>query len=115
MQNTASGRQSRLDLLFDSCCLARQIAQVVQLRAADTAPALDRDIADGGAVCLEHTLNALAMRNLAHCERRVESAIADRDHDTLVRLDTLAVAFDHLHLHDHGVAGLEVRYFPRHA
>src|SRR5262249_25284168 len=103
------------DLFLDPSGLAGQIAQVVQLRAPDAATALDRDVADGRAVCLEDTLHALSVRDLPDGERGVQSAVADRNHDTLVRLDTLAVAFHHLHLHDHRVTGLEIRHLAGHA
>src|SRR4029077_18368381 len=103
------------DLFLDPGGLAGQIAQVVELGAAHVAAALDGDLADGRAVGLEHALDALAVRDLAHRERGVESAVAARDHDTLVRLHTLTVAFHHLDLHHHGVAGLEVRNLAGHA
>src|ERR1700738_15571 len=103
------------DLFLDPRVLAGQIAQVVELGAAHAAAALDRDLADGRAVGLEHALDPLAVRDLAHRERGVESAVAARDHDALVRLHTLTVAFHHLDLHHHGVAGLEVRDLAGHA
>src|SRR2546421_4036482 len=103
------------DLFLDPRGLAGQIAQVVELGAAHAAAALDGDLADRRAVGLEHPLAALAVRDLAHRERGVESAVAARDHDALVRLDTLAVALHHLDLHHHRVAGLEVRNLAGHA
>src|SRR6202521_1615783 len=103
------------DLFLDPRGLAGQIAQVVELGAAHVAAALDGDLADGRAVGLEHALDALAVRDLAHRERGVESAVAARDHDTLVRLHPLTVAFHHLDLHHHGIAGLEVRNLAGHA
>src|ERR1700722_5421839 len=103
------------ELLFDPRGLARQVAQVVQLRATHAATTLDRDLADRRAVGLEHALDALAVRDLAHGERRVQSTVADGDDDAFVRLDALAIAFDDLHLHDHGVARLEVRDLAGHA
>src|ERR1700704_5586645 len=103
------------DLFLDPRGLAGQIAQVVELGAAHAAATLDGDLADGRAVGLEHALDALAVRDLAHRERGVESAVAARDHDTFVRLHTLTVPFHHLDLHHHGVAGLEVRDLAGHA
>src|SRR5882762_8544331 len=103
------------DLFLDPRGLAGQVAQVVELGAAHVAAPLDGDLADGRAVGLEHALDALAVRDLAHRERGVESAIAARDHDTLVRLHPLTVAFHHLDLHHHGIAGLEVRNLAGHA
>src|SRR5215469_15614481 len=103
------------DLLFDSRRLAGQVAQVVELGAAHAAAALHLNLADRGAVGLEHALDALAVGDLAHRERGVEPAVASGDHYTLVGLHALAIAFDDLHLHHHGVAGLEVRYVTGHA
>src|SRR5207253_1482434 len=105
----------RSDLLLDPRSLARQIAQVIELGAAHAPAALHGDLADGGTIGLEDPLDALAVRDLAHRERGVESAVAARDHDALVGLDALAVALHHLHLHDHGVARLEVRDLAGHA
>src|SRR5487761_446541 len=103
------------DLLFDPRRLARQVAQVIELGAADVAAALDGDVADRGAVGLEHALHALAVRYLADREGGVEAAVAACDHHALKGLDALAVAFDDLHLHDHGVARLEIRHLAGHA
>src|ERR1700733_10280632 len=104
-----------LDLFLDARGLAGQVAQVVELGAAHAAAALDGDVADGRAVGLEHALHTLAVRDLAHGEGGVQPAIAPGDHHTLVGLHALAVAFDHLHLHHHGVAGPELRHLARHA
>src|SRR6185295_7053004 len=103
------------DLLFDAGRFAREVAQVVKLRATHAASALHRDVADRRAVRLEHALHTLAVRDLAHRERGVEAAIALRDDDAFVRLHALAIALDHLHLHDDGIAGIEVRHLARHA
>src|SRR5580700_4528773 len=104
-----------LDLFLDARGLAGQVAQVIELRAAHAAAPLDGDVADGRAVGLEHALHTLAVRDLAHGEGGVQPAIAPGDHHTLVGLHALAVAFDHLHLHHHGVAGPELRHLARHA
>src|SRR6185437_10479128 len=60
-------------------------------------------------------LHPLAMRDLANREGRIEATVAACDDHALVGLDALAVALDDLDLHDHRVAGLEFRHFPRHA
>src|SRR5450759_2484151 len=57
---------------------------------------------------LEGTLDALAGRNLAHDERRIEPAVAPGDHHAFVGLDALAVAFYHVDVHHHRVTGLEI-------
>src|SRR4029078_7531433 len=89
--------------------------QVVQLGATHTATPLHDDLADRGAVGLEDALDTLAIGDLADRERRVEAAIAAGDHDAFVRLHTLAVALDDLHLHDHRVTRLEVGDLAGHA
>src|SRR5581483_5127612 len=104
MNPAGAARRSWSDLFLDPGSLARQITQVVQLRTPDATAAFDGDVADRRAVGLEDALHALAMRNLAHGERGVQSAIADGNHDALVRLHALAIAFHDLHLHDHRVA-----------
>src|SRR5690606_21990761 len=88
------------DLFFDPRRLARQLAQVIELRAAYVAAALHLDAAGRGAVGLEHALAALAMADLAHGERGVQATVALGDHDPLVGLHALAVAFLDLDLHD---------------
>src|SRR3546814_12964091 len=50
-----------------------------------------------------------SVRQLAHGEGGVEAAVAARDADALESLDALARAFDHLHVHAHGVARGESR------
>src|SRR4026209_1903930 len=106
---------SASNLLFDARCLAGAVAQVVELCAAHVAAALHGDRAERRAVGLEHALDALAVRDLAHGERGVEPAVAARDHHTLVGLDTLAVAFFDFYLDDDGVARAEVRHLALHA
>src|SRR5512143_857965 len=96
------------ELLPDPRRLARARTQVVELRAADVALALDLDRGDQRRIRLERPLHTFAARDLAHDERRVEAAVALGDHDALVGLDALALAFDDAHVDDHGVAGREL-------
>src|SRR5690606_34333522 len=93
------------EVLLDARLLAFQAAQVVQLAGADGATALDLDRVDGRAVRLEHALDAVAVRNLAHGERGVEAGVLLADDHALVGLDALAVAFLDLDVDDDGVAG----------
>src|SRR5262252_1377579 len=111
----AAVRTGVSDLFLDSRRLAGQVAQVVELGATHAATALDRDVTDRGAIGLEDALDALAVGDLAHRERGVQAAVAPGDDDALVSLYALAVAFHHLHLHDHRVAGLEFRDGAGHA
>src|ERR1700682_1199339 len=96
-------------LLADARRFARAAAQVVELRAAHIALALDLDRCDERRVGLEGALDALARGNLAHDERRVEAAIALGDHHPFECLHALSLAFDHVDVHQHGVARREVR------
>src|SRR5215469_8244756 len=111
----AKGRTVASDFFLDPRRLAGQVAQVVELGATHATTALNRDVTDRGAVGLEDALDALAVGDLAHRERGVQAAVAPGDDDALVRLYALAVAFHHLHLHDHCVAGLEFRDGAGHA
>ena len=56
------------ELFLDAGRLAGTVAQEIQLRAAHLAAALDLDVRDRRAVRLEHALDTLAMRHLAHRE-----------------------------------------------
>src|ERR1700722_17782888 len=103
------------DLFLNARRFARQVAQVIQLRAAHTAAPLDCDLGDARAVDRESALDALAVRNLAHRERGVEAAVAARYDHALVGLHALAIAFDHLDLHHHRIAGFERRHLAGHA
>src|SRR5690606_357306 len=97
------------EVLLDARLLAFQAAQVVQLAGADGAAALDLDRVDGRAVRLEHALDAVAVRDLAHGEGGVEAGVLLADDHALVSLDALAVAFLDLDVDHDGVAGAEVR------
>src|SRR2546421_3857134 len=98
----------RSGALADARRLARACAQVVELRAAHIALALHLDRGDERRVGLESALDAFARGDLAHDERRVETAVALGDHHAFECLHALALAFDHVHVDDHGVARREV-------
>src|SRR6187455_770923 len=59
---------AHLEALFDARGLARQLAQVIELRAVDVAFALDFDRRDQRRIQLERTLDAFARRDFAHDE-----------------------------------------------
>src|ERR687897_1786111 len=88
----------RSDLLLDARGFARQVAQIIKLRAAHAATTLHTDVADRRAVRLKHTLHAFAVRDFAHSKRRVEPAVALGNDHAFIRLHAFAVAFDHLHV-----------------
>src|SRR5438132_377665 len=97
--------------LADARRLAGARAQVIELRAAYVALSLHLDRGDERRVGLEGALDALARGDLAHDERRVEAAVALRDHHALEGLHPLSLALDHVHVHEHRVAGREVGDF----
>src|SRR3954463_1726613 len=96
-------------LLADARRFGRTRAQVVELRPAHVALALHLDRGDQRRVGLEGALDALARGDLAHDEGRVEAAVALGDDHAFESLDALAFAFDHVHVHHHGVARREIR------
>src|SRR5688572_22443123 len=106
--SSAFATPSALDLLFDASGFTAEVAQIIELGPADIATSFHLDFRDGGAMGLEHALHALAMRNLSDRKRRVEPPVPLRDHDAFIGLESLAIAFRHAHLHDHGVPGCKV-------
>src|SRR5437762_4626385 len=101
-----------LDVLGDAARLAAQVAQVIELGAADRALAHYFDLPDAGTVEREHALDAFAEADLAHRERGIHAGILAADAQALVDLDALAVAFLHFHMHPQRVARLEARHRP---
>src|SRR5690606_8045739 len=95
-------------LLLDTGGLTRTAAQIIQFSTADITTALHFDAGDLRGVELERTFNGFARRDLAHDERRVQAAAAARNDNTFVGLHTLAGAFNHVHVYNHGVAGAEL-------
>ena len=76
-----SARDALRQVFADARCLAFEITQVIQLGATHRTATLDLHRVDARAVGLEDALDAGAVRDLAHGERRVEASIGDRDHD----------------------------------
>src|SRR3954471_4840753 len=89
--------------------LALQLAEEVQLGAADLGRAQHVDLVDDRRVQREDALDALAERHLAHRERRARAAAVHPDDHALEHLDALLVPFAHLHVHAHGIARLDRR------
>ena len=100
---------SRLLLLAHACRLALQLAQEIQLRAANTGSPQDVDLVDDRRVQREDALDALAERDLAHGKGRARPAAVHPDHHPLEHLDAFLVAFTHLHVHANGIARLDRR------
>src|SRR5690606_27692281 len=104
---TGADRLAR-QLFLDPRRLARAVAQVVQLGTAHVAAALHLDARDQRRIELERALDTLARRDLADYERRVQAAVATRDHDALVGLQALASALVDVDADDHRVARAEL-------
>src|SRR5699024_1380241 len=96
-----------LALLPDAGLLAGEVAQVVQLRAADVAAGDDLDLVDGRGVHGAHALDADAEENLADAEGLAHAVALATDDVALEDLDARAVALDDLHVHLDVVAGAE--------
>src|SRR5690606_39176374 len=99
----------RSDLLADPGGLAAALTEVVELRTAYIATALDLDVGHRGAVQREHPLHSLAVGHLADREGRIQATVAAGHHHTLVGLEALAVALLDLDLDHHRVTGGKVR------
>src|SRR6059058_1351892 len=95
--------------LDDAGRLAAQVAEIIQLGAAHLAAAHHLDRVDHRRHHREHAFHALAVGNLSHREALVEPAAGTADADAFIGLHARAVAFDHLDVDDHGVAGSEFR------
>src|SRR5690606_6301023 len=100
-------RSGVLALLPDAGLLAREVAQVVQLRAAHVTAGDDLDLVDGRGVHGEHALHADAEGDLADAEGLAHAVALAANDVALEDLDTGAVALDDLHVHLDVVAGAE--------
>src|SRR5262245_12897018 len=102
-------RRLLLSGLFHARRLALELAQEVQLRAADPGGAEHFDPVDDGRVQREDALDALAERHLADGERRTRAAAVHANHHALEHLDALLVPFADLDVDLDGVPGLDRR------
>src|SRR3984957_20187145 len=98
-----------LPALLDPRGLAAQVAEVVELGAADPAAGDGLDLVDRRAVHREGALDADAVAHLAHGEGLTQAAALAPDHDTLEDLNAGAVALRHLDVHLEGVTRAETR------
>ena len=104
---SSAGRRG-VALLLDLGLLAAQVAQVVELGAADVAAGDDLDLVDDRGVQREGALDADAEGDLADREGAADAGALDADADALEDLDAGAVALDDLDVHLEGVAGAEL-------
>src|SRR3981189_1520670 len=96
-------------LLDDAGRLAAQVAQVIQFCATHLAAAHHVDRVDHRRHHGEYALDAFAVGDLADGEALVEPAAGTADADALIGLHAGALAFDHLDVDDHGIAGAKLR------
>src|SRR5688500_1432123 len=102
-------RSSVVALLLDLGGLAAQLAQVVQLGAADVTAGDELDLLEDRAVHREGALDADGEGDLADREGLAHARALAADDDALELLDTGAVALDDANVDVHGVAGAEGR------
>src|SRR5699024_7880329 len=107
IRGLGSARSGVLALLPDAGLLAREVAQVVQLRAAHVATGDDLDLVDRRRVHREHALHADAEGDLPDAEGLSHAVALTADDVPLEDLDAGAVALDDLHVHLDVVAGAE--------
>src|SRR5258707_5904386 len=107
MKLLADGR-SALGLYDDAGRLAAQVAQVIQLGATHLAAAHNLDRVDHRRHHREYALDAFAVGDLANGEALVEPAAGTADADAFIGLHAGALAFDHLDVDDHGIAGTKL-------
>src|SRR6476469_7807204 len=104
-------RSDRLLLgrVLHPCGFALQLAQEVQLRAANARRAHDVDLVDDRRVQWEDALDPLAERHLGHGKRRARAAPVHPDYHALEHLDAFLVPLADLHVNANGVARLDRR------
>src|ERR1700676_2696371 len=96
-------------LLDDTGRFAAQIAQIIQLGTTHLAAAHHLDRIDHRRHHREYALDAFAVADLANGEALVEPTAGTADADAFIGLHAGALAFDHLDVDDHGVAGAKLR------
>src|SRR5208282_3508011 len=85
--------------------LAGELAQVVELGAADIAAAQNLNLLDARRMQGENPLDADSVRYFAHRKSRAVAAAIDLDHDPFELLEPLLLAFNDLDLNSQRIAG----------
>src|SRR5262249_60432631 len=96
-------------LLLEPRGLAREAAEVVELRAPHPASPRDLDPLDPGRVQREGALHADSVRDAPYREGGATALAAAPDDDALDQLQPLLLALDALDVHAHRAAGREPR------
>ena len=95
--------------LLDACRLSSEVAEVVQLRATNSAPANDDDCCDHGAMRRENALDANSAGDFANREGLADSATAAGEANAFERLEALFVTFFDANIDANSVTGAEWR------
>src|SRR5215471_2994059 len=95
----------RLALLLDPALPPDLLPQIEELGAADTALAEDFNLLDARRVQRKRALDADAVGDAAHGKRRPQPTAPAADHRALERLQPVAAALRHLHVHAHRISG----------
>ena len=90
-------------------CLATQIAQVVQLRAANITSTGNLDLLDDRSVQWKRALNANTIGDLANSKGLTDARSGSGDDDSLEHLNTGLVSFNDLDINLEIVTGSEFR------
>ena len=94
------------DLFLDLCSLAKTVAQIVQLRAANLAVADALDVDDVGSVERENLLAADTIGDAANGDGFFDTAVLLGDDGALEDLDSFAGTFLDFDMNANGVADL---------
>ncbi len=78
---------------LDTCSLATQVAEIIELCTADFTAANHVDVIDHGCVQRENTLDTDAEADLADCDGFANAAVFDGDADAFECLQAFLVAF----------------------
>ena len=78
-------------LLFDSCFLAGECTQVIQLSATYFTNLVDCDVLDERRLDREDTLYTYVLRHLTYCKTLLVAMTRDTDYNATILLDTLLV------------------------
>src|SRR4029079_8274543 len=104
------GRSVRMhfELLLDARGFAGALTQIIELGTSHVAATLHFNARDQRGVGLKGTLHAFSRRDLAHDERRVQTAVTLRDDYAFVCLHALALPLHHVDIHDNRISRSKV-------
>lgn len=94
---------------LDTCSLAAQVTQVIELCAADLAAADNIDVIDDRCVQRENALDTDAEADLSYCDRFTRTAVLAGDDNAFKNLKALLIRLLDADVHLDGVARLKSR------